>query len=485
MRAKNLQRRASICAALRPGGLLALALGLLAWAPADAQAADVLLPTFTPRTMSDFGPAERLTEETLKALADGGVAFVPPSEIQKRAGAVADGCADLPDCTTVLWGHFPSASVTVVGTTEYKEGLLDTRVLFYGPDDTAPIESMNENIQERDIPAFAGRVAITARELLELMPPREAGVVALASEPSSPPRRGTVRSDDYSDLDEKPSTGSTKPPTDSADDMERRMSGLPPSLWKQYKASGKSYKDWKEQALVRSGSLIIELYGGAAFGDVKRVYNVQKTFDQVSDGQGEPSFDEIGSYQYEAFVRGSAFETGLSVGYVPLWWLEVGISGGVQLGRRTLTTGWTSYYTAEYGDEIQDSSGEEYGPVPSTLAVIQPRLRFYTLPSGPVKPYATAGMMMRFYDAYNDPQLSGEVSYPTRDGGVGLGITVGGGLAFDAPKGAIGFIEVPWTYLLTPEPFKLTTGEVTGVPRAELASGQVLAFRAGIGFRLF
>ncbi len=450
-----------------------------------AHAADVLLPTFTPRTMSDFGPAERLTEETLQALADGGVAFVPPSEIQKRAGNVADGCADLPDCTTVLWGHFPSASIAVVGTTEYNEGRLDTRVLFYGPDDTAPLESMNESILERDIPAFAGKVAVTARELLGLMPPREAGVLALASEPSSPPSRGSVTAqDDYSDLDDKGGP-KAQPPADDSDDFERRMSGLPPSLWKRYKASGKSYKDWKEEALVRSGSLIIEVFGGAAFGDVKRVYDVRKTFDQISDGQGEPAFDEIGSYQYEAFVRGSAFETGLSVGYVPLWWLEIGLSGGVQLGRRTLNTGWTSYYKEEHGDEIQDSANDEYGPVPSTLAVIQPRLRFYTLPSGPVKPYAMAGLMMRFYDAYNDPQLSGEVQYPSRDGGVGLGITAGGGLAFDAPKGAIGFIEVPWTYLMTPEPFQLTTGEVVGVPKRELASGQVLAFRAGIGFRLF
>lgn len=470
--------------------LMGAGLWLVAVAPSVGLGADVLVPTFTPRTMSDFGPSERLTEETLRALADGGVAFVPPSEIQKRAGNVADGCADVPDCTTVLWGHFPSASIAVVGTTEYVEGVLDTRVRFYAAGDPAPVDTMSEKIYERDIPAFAGRVAVTARELLELMPPKDAGLVLLASEPTSPPARGGVRTrpepkSNYDNLDE-PTTGGARPPgPDEADEMERKSKGLPPALWKRYKSSGKPYKEWKEDALVRSGSLIIEVFGGAAFGDVKRVYDARVTFDQIDDGQGEPVFEEIGSYQYEAFVKGSAFATGISVGYVPLWWLEVGLSDGVQLGRRSLSTGWTQYYTAEYGDEIQGSISDTYGPVPSTMAVIEPRLRFYTLPNGPVKPYATLGMMMRFYDAYNDPQLSGEVQYPGRDGGVGLGITAGGGIAFDAPRGAIGFIEVPWTYLMTPEPYRQIVGDVASTPRAEQSSGQLLAFRAGIGFRLF
>ena len=54
----------------------------------QAHATDVLVPTITPRSLSDFAPAERLTEEVLNQMADKGIAFVPPSEIQKRAGEV-------------------------------------------------------------------------------------------------------------------------------------------------------------------------------------------------------------------------------------------------------------------------------------------------------------------------------------------------------------------------------------------------------------
>ena len=236
---------------------------------------------------------------------------------------------------------------------------------------------------------------------------------------------------------------------------------------------------------MRAGCLIIEVHAGAVFGDVERVYDTRVAFDQIDDGSGEETFEEIGSYQYDAFVRGSAFSAGGSVGFVPLWWLEISVYGGAEIGRRKLTTGWEQYYTVNYGpDEIVDESSQEFGPVPSTMAVIQPRMRLYTLPSGPVKPYGLVGVQMRFYDAFDDAQLNGLVSYPTREGGVGIGVTAGGGIAFDAPRGAIGFIEVPWNKLVSPVPFEESRGTVRNVPRKELPSGQTLAIRAGIGFRL-
>jgi hypothetical protein len=467
----------------------------------SASASDVLLPTFTPRTMSDFTPAERLTEETLKALAAQGVAFVPPSEIQKRAGGVADGCADTPDCTKVLWGHFPAASVAVVGTVAYAEGQIDARVRFYAPGDESPVESLSAVVSERELPAFAARIAGTARELTELIPPPAAGVVAVAAEPASPPPRGRPApaerppSGGYDDLDAPAETAPARkppraPPADDSDEFARRNAGLPPSLWARYKQSGLSYKAWKDQALVRSGSLIIEVYGGATFGDVNRVYDARVALDQVGEGT-DGYFEQIGTYQYEAFVQGSAFTTGLGVGFMPLWWLEVGVAGGVQLGRRSLSTGYEQYWTTEPDADadararVRASDAQEYGPVPSTLGVVEPRVRFFMLPSGPVKPYASLGLMMRMYDAYNDPQLDGAVSYPKRDGGVGLGLSAGGGLAFDAPKGMMGFIEVPWTALFSPQPFNVQSGTVANIPKAEGSSGQLLAFRAGVGIRLF
>jgi hypothetical protein len=452
-----------------------------------AQAADVLVPTFTPKTMGDFAPAERLTADTMAALSAEGIDLVSPAEIQRRAGEIADGCAERTDCTETLWRHFPGSGLAVVGSVTYSEGMLDTRVMFYSPDEASPLEIVTRRIPEARSAAFAAEVAATARDLLELVPDRDAGMLTIAAAPTG--GGGAVAdagpsadSSSLDDLDDTPP--STAAPT--VDDDERRTRGLPPALWERYKASGKSYRDWKDDALVRAGCLLIEVHAGAVFGDVERVYDTRVAFDQIDDGSGEAIFEEIGGYQYDAFVRGSAFSAGGSLGFVPLWWLEISVYGGAEIGRRKLTTGWEQYYTADpsYGGDIVEESSQEFGPVPSTMAVLQPRLRLYTLPSGPVKPYGLVGVQMRFYDAFDDSQLNGVVQYPTREGGVGLGVSAGGGIAFDAPRGAIGFIEVPWTKLVSPVPYQDEWGTVYNVPKRKLPSNQTLAVRAGIDFRL-
>ena len=145
-----------------------------------AWAGDVLVPTFTPSTMSDFGPSERLTEATLAALAERDLAFVTPSEIQRRAGEVADGCADVPECNTTMWRHFDTARLAVVGSVTWDEGMLRARVRFHGPDDASPIEVISDRFPEDQLPAFAQRVADSAEDLLEIVPPRGAAGVAVA-----------------------------------------------------------------------------------------------------------------------------------------------------------------------------------------------------------------------------------------------------------------------------------------------------------------
>jgi hypothetical protein len=457
----------------------ALFLFAAALATTEAHASDVLLPTFTPRTMGDFAPAEQLTADTMAALSAEGLDYVTPTEIQRRAGEIADGCADRTDCTETLWRHFPGSSLAVVGSITWTDGMLDTRIMFYGPDEASPLEIIARKIPESGTGALASELAATAKDLLALVPDRDAGVLAIASAPAN------SAGGEAGDTASESAPGNTPQKTPAADEQERRTRGLPPALWERYKASGKSYKDWKDDALVRAGCIIVEVHAGAVFGDVERVYDTRLALNQVDDGSGEDIFEQVGSYQYDAFVRGSAFSAGGSVGFVPLWWLEISVYGGAEIGRRKLTTGWETYYADVEGpDTVLEKASQEFGPVPSTMAVLQPRLRLYTLPSGPVKPYALAGMQMRFYDAFDDDQLNRQPSYPTRAGGVGLGVTAGGGIAFDAPRGAIGFIEVPWNKLISPVPYEKESGNVQNVPRQELPSGQTLAIRAGIGFRL-
>jgi hypothetical protein len=453
----------------------------------QAHATDVLVPTITPRSLSDFAPAERLTEEVLNQMADKGIAFVPPSEIQKRAGEVADGCADLPQCTTILWRHFPQGRLAVVGSVEYEKGTLHAIVRFYGPDDGSPIEMVEERFPEAQIPAFAARITRMSQEISSLVPTRAPVAVATAREPSRAGTSGSSaarpRPNTYDELDQPNRTADLSGPPSQNEEFERRTAGLPTRVWDRYRESGLPYEEWKEKALVRAGSLIVELHAGAVFGDVDRTYDTRVSFEQV--GSGTDDFEQKGAYQYESFVRGSGFLVGGAVGYAPLWWLEASLFGGVQLGHKKLSIGYEAYEQGGVADATRrvDSYTESPPAVTATMATIEPRLRFLTLPSGPVKPYILTGITTRFYDGFDDPLLSGAVTYPKRAGGVSLGVTAGGGIAFDAPRGAIGFIEIPWTALISPKPFSGVSGDITNLPRQETGANQLLAFRAGVGYR--
>lgn len=463
-----------------------------------AWAGDVLVPTFTPSTMSDFGPSERLTEATLAALAERDLAFVTPSEIQRRAGEVADGCADVPECNTTMWRHFDTARLAVVGSVTWDEGMLRARVRFHGPDDASPIEVISDRFPEDQLPAFAQRVADSAEDLLEIVPPRGATGVVVAKEPTSGGGRG---GDDPAEPDvvrvEAPAEPARPALTAEQDELERRSKGMPKRAWKLYRQSGLEYDDWKDKALVRAGSVVIEFHGGAVFGDVNRSYAVRAAAEQI--GEDADSIAQIDTYQYEAFTTGSTFMIGGAIGYVPVWWLETDVYGGFSLGQKGLSTGWELYKTTDDGELVlacdhpdsdcegsgaKDQEINEYDPATAFLGAVEPRLRLLTVATGPVKPYVLMAASLRFYDGYVVNDLE-KISYPERQGGLGMGFTGGIGVAFDAPGHFTGFLEVPWTYLITPQPFvNGGNGAIQDIPERPNSTGQVLNFRAGIGFRL-
>lgn len=444
-----------------------------------AQASDVLVPTFTPATLSDFGPAEKLTEETLASLNERDVLFVPPSEIQLRAGEVAEGCAETPDCVDILWDKFPPSRLAIVGRVAWKEGMLDTTVRFYGPEDTSPIEVMTTTIPESEIPRFADQVAFFAEELLSLVPPREDSVVPVAAEPQqdrpAPQPEPRFQPEDTGDLD-RGATG--EGPT-------RQSAGMiPEKVWQRYKDSGLTWRRFKERELIRAGSMTLELHGSALFGDVDRAYDVRVGVIQDQEGVSEEdiTFSEFGLYQAEGFISGTGWSVGATLGYVPLWWLEIGVSGGMQVGRKYLTTGWEQYLPSDEQNPY-DTSSQEFDPTLAFMGMVEPRLRWYFVATGPVKPYVVTGATLRFYDGYVVPDLD-TIKYPDRTGGMSTGLTAGAGLAFDAPGGFIASLEVPWTYLLTPDTFVRTAETLQNQPNPRKSSGQMLGLRAGIGFRL-
>lgn len=438
-----------------------------------ALAGDVLLPSFTPQTTSDFALADRFTEATLDAMRGADVDAVPPDKVLDRVGDVADGCAEEPRCTPALFDQFPDARIAVVGSVTWAGNDVAARVRFYSADDSSPIEVLSVTIPEDQLPGFADQVAFFAKEMVGLVPPRSHNEVAERPPPGPP-------DDPDEDLDEPPPT--RPPPRDeppkrdtSAQDRERNVHGLPPRTWQRYVNSGLSYADWKDDALVRAGCILLEVNAGAAFGDVDRRYDTRVAVSQLADG----TMEQADVYQYESFITGNGFTVGGAVGYLPQWWLEIGLSGGVLFGHKQLTSGWERYKDGSF----PQSDARIYDTATATMGTLEPRLRVYFVAAGPVKPYVLAAGNIRFYDGYAVPDLE-EVDYLDRTGGVALGFTGGAGVAFDIPGGAIGFLEVPWTSVVTPEPYLFGGQGFVYLPEPAQGTRQILMFRGGLGVRL-
>lgn len=460
---------------------LTLAVGLGWGIATPAVASDVLLPTFTPGTLSDFGPAEKMTEEVLEAMNERGLLFVPPSEIAARAGDMSEGCAESRDCVSVLWDRFSPSRLAVIGQISWKEGLLEANVRFYGRDDASPIEVLATTFPESDIGRFADQVAFFTEEMLLLVPEREETVVPVAAEPRvarAAPQQPAPQYAPEPAQDQREATLGQGPSRQSAGMMPKR-------LWQRYEDSGLTWRRFKERELVRSGSVIVEFHGSALFGSVNRIYDVRVSVLQsalVSDENPSPDFSQHGLYQQEGFSQGTAWAAGASVGYVPLWFLELGLTGGVQVGKKQLTTGWEQYVSPDETNPY-DASTTTYDPNLAFMGFVEPRLRWYVVPAGPVKPYALTAASLRFFDGYG-VEDNEAINYPDRAGGMGAGFVAGGGLAFDAPGGFAAFLEVPFTYMFSPAPYVLDEGTVSSKPGARENANTLLQLRAGIGFRI-
>jgi hypothetical protein len=454
-------------------------------------AADVLVPSFTPEATSDFGVADQLTEEVLQALQRLDVTYYTPGQIQQRAGGVAEGCADEPSCTSVLWKSFTPARIAVVGTAHLTEGMISTKVLFYAPGDLSPINVVSTTVASTEVTGFADQVAFLAQEMLSVMPAVVAPVATKAKPP--PPKRPAVtdaapRPNRYDEEDAPPppprpaprdAADAERSGTKSAADANRH--GLPDSAWRKYKASGLSYEKWKKKALVRKGDFLLDLEGGLVFGDVDRRYDTRLRVEQVKL-DGVETLETVGAYSLDSFITGQGSTFGLGAAYMPLWWLETGIFGGLQVGKKQLGTGWEHYKDgALVGEET-----EEWDTVTGWMGTVEPRLRFHFLATGVVKPFAMTGATLRIYDAYTIPEATTDtIVYEGRPGGKSVGINAGAGVAFDIPGGSMAFIEVPWTKVLSPLPYESADlVELQSRPLPANRSGQMMTFRAGFGLRL-
>lgn len=450
---------------------------VLALAPNAARAADIVLPDFTPATMDDFATADDLGNLARMALEERGLVVLGGEALESLVGDAAMACADEVTCPVNLWDRV-DAPTALVGRVGQEDGLLHVRVLVYEGRGSRATRTYEERLP----PAAAGELLLRIAEDLApqaLAPPAVTRPVPGVVEERYAPVGQPLPDPDDEPLDDP--APSRRPDRESDEQIERL--GLPAYAVRRYEDSGEHADQWLEDARVRQPAVFLELHGGALMGDLDRRYDARVgLYDELGD-----AWSERDSYSYHSFLNSRGFAGGVAVGYQAAWWVDVSLLGGVQMGRKELTTGWETWEAAgnaDGSDEFLESDQVVYDPVSAVMGFMEPRVRLYPLATGILKPYALAGFNLRFYDAYSVPDLD-FVDYSEAGGGVGLGPTLGGGLAFDAPKGAIGFIEIPWTYVVSPSGADLQdSGGLQEVPTQFVGVGQYLVFKAGLGIHL-
>lgn len=430
-----------------------------------SRAADVLAPDFSPSDAADIEVATAMTEETLRALRNRGLDIADMEILRARTGAMANHCARNPACPGYLWAPFSEAKLAVVGEAgAVLEGVAVT-VRFYAFDQPAPVEELSLTVAPGAETGFALRVAERAEILLakvsEPRPPIAVILAAPAPEPVPPPAPTPEPDPALKPEAERPSV--------EASDLPDTPMSLPPWDRRRLEASGLSEEEFRVKSRVRAGHTALEIFGGLAFGDVDRTYIARVA--EGAEETGDP-------YQYTSYLNGKAPDLGIAVSHAPAAWLEAFLAVGAQVSHQEQQV---SVSTPRDGGGA-DTKTTSFATGRALLAVISPGVRLLPLTTGPVKAYGILALPLRF--APSVPEASAQDrSFPSARGDVGIGLTLGGGLAFDAANGIFLYGEVPWTLSLTPSS-RTTGGEaLPTLPEEETGVGQRIVFRLGAGKR--
>jgi hypothetical protein len=280
---------------------------------------------------------------------------------------------------------------------------------------------------------------------------------------------------------EQPSTGRNAGASRSrqGNENERSAMGIPEFLYRKYLSSGLGADEWLKAKRVRQRALSIELQGGIGRGDTDRSYDVRVAIDSQTD-------EHLSVSSFDTLLPGQWPQGMVGIGFNPTPWLEFSLLGGVQYGRKYLTVGWERFD----GDTLSTGDATAFDAVPAISAVIEPRVRLYPLMTGFFKPFFTLGYNLRIMDDYDLTGLS-TVDYPSSDGRVIHGVTLGAGAMIDVhPRVAIVF-DVPFTWELSGHKGRVVTSpHLTDVPLPCVADeppcqwGYLVRFSAGLQIRI-
>lgn len=422
----------------------------------QANATEVLLPHFSPGGFSDLILAEEAELKLLRELGALEVQIVPPAILDQEYDIAMD-CYENPLCPVEILKR-DGSKMLITGLVESNGDDVQIQLRLYGTSDSAPIQIITKVVPRAGMDQFFREQAQEINVILQLL--------NTAPPPVEEPNR----------IEEQVII---KPP--SMDVPEIR--GLPLKHRQAYDKSPLSPKDWLAEQRVRTHNFIVNFSSGVAFGDVTRRYDTRHGIYQANDELGVYGF-----YEYDSFHYDSGFQATVGIGFSPTWWLEMSLNGGVLLGSKELSTGWEQRHI-DNPEEVLLEDELIQTPITAAIAQIEPILRWYLVPVGPVKPYILTGASIRIFDGYYVPDLE-NVDYNDQPGGVHIGPMGGGGIAFDSLSPVSVFAEIPYTYYLNYQPYEeykvieeFGNIGIANIPDKPQSSSQVIVFRAGITLR--
>jgi len=430
-----------------------------------ASANDVLVPHISAVELDDFSVASNIEEQLVQSLEDLGLSVIAPRVLDQDYPELSASCFELEECSGTLLSR-DNATLLLVGSVESTATDYNLQFRFYGRTSSSPLDVQTLSIPQSELSATIQKISEDASVIFSLIPAeveaqKEVVIVEKTVETAEP----------QVVIIEK-----TIEPTFVQPPPTKVILSLPSKVEQDYYDSNLMPDEWIRQRRVRAKNVLFELHAGLALGDVARSYDTRVGF--LPDAQ--TIFD---IYEYETFFPGTGTMLGGAIGFAPTWWMELSLYGGAIIAQKELSTGW----------QMQDSDGsilqeDSFQQVVTTVSGhIEPRVRLYALPSGPVKPYALVGGYFRLYDSYTVPDAP-TVNYSNQPGGLHYGVTAGGGLAFDS-AGPVGvFLEVPWTYVINQTPYErsvlLDENYVDGDPYVRGTPSKPPYFKQVVGLKM-
>ncbi|MEQ1501533.1 MAG: hypothetical protein ABMB14_04845 [Myxococcota bacterium] len=405
----------------------------------------VFVPDFTPATGEEFAIAVMLQGMVVDQLLKDGDVVLTNDVVAPILGAdKLAACANRPECPGDLLPQLPSR-VAIVGKVErVGAGTLVGNVYLYEVGQSNPVDSLYVPIAPGNEHIFAADVSKATQTLLARLGPSPDDVLLaaarlIAGQPAASATPAPVVSSQApgaalpapapSVTGEPPVAapkpfhrydGST-PHTGDLDEilgqtgvMRRHLVGSEGA----FRKAGLDPRDWVYRTMPHAGRVTFEIRAGVGLGDVDRDADVR--IELQSDTQ-------TNAWYQEGPVPNRRVRGDLYVGYAPATMVDIGVLGGLQYGHRTLTTGieWIDADGALIEEQVFDAKD-----IQAVQLYLQPRVRAYLVPLGPVKPFLFTGADLRIFDGYHIDQPAGR-AYPAPGGGVMPGWVGGGGMMID------------------------------------------------------